>query len=58
MCCVWCLVGRPRSNAQPAAQGGQWFLCDDEAITLASRAQVLGSQAYMLFYIKTRLEYE
>lgn len=40
-----------------ASQEGQWFRCDDHVITLADRRTVLASQAYMLFYIKTRLEY-
>ena len=40
-----------------ASQEGQWFRCDDHVITLADRRTVLASQAYMLYYIKTRLEY-
>lgn len=38
-------------------QQDQWYRCDDATITMASRAEVLGTQAYLLFYIKSRLEY-
>lgn len=41
----------------PGPQGGQWFRCNDETITCANLKDVLDSQGYMLFYIKTRLEY-
>ena len=38
-------------------QGAGWFHCDDESITAANLGSVLSSEGYMLFYIKTRLEY-
>eukprot|EP00045_Choanoeca_perplexa_P008253 m.76026 g.76026 ORF g.76026 m.76026 type:complete len:606 (-) comp14420_c0_seq1:134-1951(-) len=38
-------------------QQDQWYKCDDATITMASRAEVLSTQAYLLFYIKSRLEY-
>eukprot|EP00053_Salpingoeca_punica_P019324 m.194640 g.194640 ORF g.194640 m.194640 type:complete len:588 (-) comp17621_c1_seq1:37-1800(-) len=38
-------------------QGGLWFLCNDETVTIATLRDVLSSEAYMLFYIKVRLEY-
>eukprot|EP00042_Codosiga_hollandica_P049875 m.586785 g.586785 ORF g.586785 m.586785 type:complete len:142 (-) comp57979_c0_seq28:62-487(-) len=41
--------------AQP---GSQWFCCDDETVASASVHEVLNSEAYMLFYIKNRLEYQ
>jgi len=33
--------------------GGDWYLCDDEAVRMASRDEVLGSNAYLLFYHRT-----
>jgi ubiquitin carboxyl-terminal hydrolase 22/27/51 len=38
-------------------QDQQWFHCDDEAVSCATLSDVLGSEAYMLFYIKARLDY-
>eukprot|EP00730_Choanoeca_flexa_P015729 TRINITY_DN7288_c0_g1_i2.p1 TRINITY_DN7288_c0_g1~~TRINITY_DN7288_c0_g1_i2.p1 ORF type:complete len:602 (+),score=104.82 TRINITY_DN7288_c0_g1_i2:54-1859(+) len=38
-------------------QQEQWYKCNDAVITMASRAEVLGAQAYLLFYVKSRLEY-
>ena len=46
------------SLAASETQGGQWYLCDDEHIRMASLADVLASEGYMLFYIKRKLEYE
>ena len=36
---------------------GQWFLCNDETVTMAPLSDVLLSEGYMLFYVKKRLEY-
>jgi ubiquitin carboxyl-terminal hydrolase 22/27/51 len=36
---------------------GQWFLCNDETVTMAPLSDVLMSEGYMLFYVKKRLEY-
>lgn len=38
-------------------QQEQWYRCDDAVITMASWTEVLHTQAYLLFYIKSRLEY-
>ncbi|EDQ87525.1 uncharacterized protein MONBRDRAFT_33347 [Monosiga brevicollis MX1] len=37
--------------------GGQWYCCDDGNVFMVHERDVLQTQAYMLFYIKTRLEY-
>ena len=37
--------------------GDQWFRCDDETITMATISEVLNTEAYMLFYVKKRLQY-
>lgn len=34
---------------------GQWFRFDDSMVTLASEKEVLGVQAYLLFYIVRNL---
>ena len=36
---------------------GQWFLCNDETVTMAPLSDVLMSEGYMLYYVKKRLEY-
>lgn len=36
----------------------KWFKCDDHLVTKASIQEVLSSEAYLLFYHKTILEYE
>ena len=40
-----------------ADANGQWFLCDDETVSMATLPEVLASEGYMLFYVKKRLEY-
>eukprot|EP01125_Pyxidicula_operculata_P010452 TRINITY_DN3433_c0_g1_i5.p1 TRINITY_DN3433_c0_g1~~TRINITY_DN3433_c0_g1_i5.p1 ORF type:complete len:168 (+),score=31.78 TRINITY_DN3433_c0_g1_i5:301-804(+) len=40
-----CFISHPPSSL--------WYKCDDHIITRASLQKVLGSQAYLLFYIKT-----
>lgn len=47
--------GHYTSFVRLAQPGGQWFLCDDESIHMASSTDVLESEGYMLFYIKRRL---
>ncbi len=50
-------VERPGMDQCAAVADRQWFRADDEMITLVSRADVLSSEAYLLFYIKRQLEY-
>jgi len=50
--------GHYTSYVRLAQPGEQWFQCDDETISMATSAEVLSSEGYMLFYIKRRLEYE
>lgn len=50
--------GHYTTYVRQAQPGGQWYLCDDEHIRMASLADVLASEGYMLFYIKRKLEYE
>lgn len=40
----------------PASQA--WFKCDDAVITPASAAEVLASEAYLLFYVKRNIDYD
>lgn len=40
-----------------AQEGAGWFLCDDESISPVPLGSVLSSEGYMLFYVKTRIEY-
>lgn len=50
--------GHYTSYVRVTQPGEEWFLCDDEAIHVASSAEVLTSEGYMLFYIKRQLEIE
>merc|ERR1712110_1097716 len=38
-------------------KSGEWFSCNDHTIKKISKSEVLGSQAYLLFYHKKYLEY-
>jgi ubiquitin carboxyl-terminal hydrolase 22/27/51 len=49
--------GHYTNFVRSADDDGQWFLCNDETITMASIRDVLASEGYMLFYAKKRLEY-
>ncbi|GAO46557.1 hypothetical protein G7K_0787-t1 [Saitoella complicata NRRL Y-17804] len=40
-----------------ARSGDNWFLFDDHMVTAATEGQVTKSQAYLLFYVKRRLEF-
>ena len=50
--------GHYTSYVRLAQPGEQWFQCDDETINVATSAEVLSSEGYMLFYIKRQLEYK
>lgn len=50
--------GHYTNFVRQAQSGGQWFLCDDEHIRIATISEVLASEGYMLFYIKQQLDYE
>jgi len=39
-------------------RGLMWFRCDDATITETDEDTVQASQAYLLFYIKRRMEYQ
>jgi ubiquitin carboxyl-terminal hydrolase 22/27/51 len=39
-----------------AREGNDWFLFDDSKVVLASEAEVLGAEAYLLFYMIGGLE--
>jgi ubiquitin carboxyl-terminal hydrolase 22/27/51 len=39
-----------------AREGNDWFLFDDSKVVLASEAEVLGAEAYLLFYMVSGLE--
>jgi ubiquitin carboxyl-terminal hydrolase 22/27/51 len=37
-------------------EGDQWFMFDDSKVILVSEADVLGAEAYLLFYMTSGLE--
>lgn len=37
-------------------EGNDWFLFDDSKVVLVSEAEVLGAEAYLLFYMVSGLE--
>lgn len=39
-----------------ARQGGEWFRFDDSMVVQVSESEVLGAEAYMLFYIAREFE--
>ena len=39
-----------------AREGNDWFLFDDSKVVLASEAEVLGAEAYLLYYMIGGLE--